>query len=257
MVSAVSAAAAQADVIVAQRGEVRATLSYSHVRGTFDRYRADNLEIVRGGRSLFDAAPDPRGCDGLLCSPFGVRLRDLDGDREPEVIYTADSGFPQCCVITQVYWLLADGSRYVAIDHDFGRGFVLKQLDRDPRTEFVSADAAFAQLRFGSGNTALPLSIWRYDRLRFSDVTRRYPGQLRRESREYWQGYLRVRRDRDGAWISQIAAWTADQYHLGRRPQAVRVLRREASRGYLRAQGVPAREFIRLLQQFLRGNGYA
>jgi hypothetical protein len=257
VLSAVSAAPAQADVIVREQGAVRATLSLSPAPGTFGRYRADSLEIARGGQSLFHAAPEPRGCESVICFPLDLRVRDLDGDGEPEVIYRADSGYPQCCVITQVYWLLADGSRYVTIDHDFGRGFVLKQLDGDARTEFVSSDVAFVQFRVGSGNTALPLSIWRYDRLRFTDVTSRYPRQLRREAREFWRGYVKARRDRDGAWLSQIVAWTADQYHLGRRPHALRVLRREVTRGYLRGPTPPARRLVRLIDVYLRGKGYA
>jgi hypothetical protein len=257
VVSAVAAEGAHADVIVREQGAVRATLSLSPARGAFGRYRADNLEIVRGGQTLFDDVPEPRGCETVLCSPLDLRVRDLDGDGEPEVIYRTDSGYPQCCVITQVYWLLADGRRYVTIDHDFGRGFVLKQLDHDARTEFVSSDVAFVQFRVASGDTALPLSIWRYDRLRFTDVTNRFPRQLRRESRELWQGYLKVRRDRDGAWVSQVAGWAADQYRLGRRAQALRVLGREASGGYMRGTTLPGRRFIRYIDGYLRANGYA
>jgi hypothetical protein len=256
VVSAASAAPARADVIVREHGGVRATLSLSPARGAFGRYRADNLEIVRGGQTLFDAVPDPR-CGTVFCSALDLRVRDLDGDGEPEVIYRADSGYPQCCVITQVYWLLADGSRYVTIDHDFGRGFVLKQLDLDPRIEFVSSDVAFVQFRVASGDTALPLTIWRYDRLRFTDVTNRFPRQLRREAREFWQGYLKARRDRDGAWVSQVAAWAADQYRLGRRAHALRVLRREADRGYMRGTTLPGRKFIRYIDGYLRANRYA
>jgi hypothetical protein len=257
VVSAVSAPAAQADTIVREQGAVRATLAASPVPGAFGRYRADNLEIVRGGQTLFDAVPDPRGCESVLCSPLDLRVRDLDGDGEPEVIYRADSGYPQCCVITQVYWLLADGSRYVTIDHDFGRGFVLKQLGSDPGTEFVSSDVAFVQFRVASGNEALPLSIWRYERLRFTDVTRRFPRQLRREAREFWQGYLKVRRDRDGAWVSQVAGWAADRYRLGRRAEALRVLGREADRAYMRGTTLPGRKFIRYIDTYLRQNGYS
>jgi hypothetical protein len=111
-------------------------------------------------------------------------------------------------------------------------------------------------LRTGSGTIALPLSIWRYDRVAFTDVTSHYPRLLRRDLRGFWKGYLKVRRDRRGAWVSQLAAWTADEYRLGRRAYAMRVLRREVSLGFLRGTSRHGVRFISFIDGFLRANGY-
>jgi hypothetical protein len=248
-------ATAQARQWTASSGDVQATLDY----GRFDdfRFRAGNLKIVRGGQTLFDEVPTSRPCDKSVCAPVSLKVLDLDGDGEPEVLYTGDSGGTHCCIVAQVYWLLADKSGYSSIAQDFGEaGYQISDLDRDGRAEFVSADSRFARFRRGSGAAALPLAIWRYDRVAFADVTSHFPRLLRRDVRGFWNAYLKLRADRHGAWLPQLAAWTADEYRLGRRASALRVLRREVSRGFLRGTTVPGLKFIRFIDRYLAANGY-
>jgi hypothetical protein len=248
-------APAQARQWTASSGNVQATLDY----GRFDdfRFRAGDLQIVRNGQTLFDEVPTSRPCDKSICAPVSLKVLDLDGDGEPEVLYTGDTGGKHCCVVAQVYWLLADASGYSAIPHDFGQaGYQIADLDRDGRAEFVSADSRFAAFRRGSGTTALPLAIWRYDRTAFTDVTSHFPRLVRRDLRGFWNGYLKVRRRRDGAWLSQLAAWTADEYRIGRRAYAMGVLRREVSGGFLRGTKFHGPRFISFFDGYLRANGY-
>jgi hypothetical protein len=71
----------------------------------------------------------------------------------------------------------------------------------------------------------------------------------------FWHAYKRLRRNRDDTPRGLIAAWAADQYRLGKRKYAVRILHREAHRGYLSRPDGSGR-FILTLDRFLRRGGY-
>jgi hypothetical protein len=249
------AAVAHAKQWTASSGNVQATLDY----GRFDdfRFRAGNLQIVRDGKTLFDEVPNSRPCDKSVCAPVSLQVLDLDGDGEPEVLYTGESGGSHCCIVAQPFWLLADASGYKSTPHSFGRaGYRMRDLDGDGRIEFISSDSGFAGFHSGSNAVALPLSISRYDRVAFTDVTKRYPRLLRRDARGFWAQYLKVRRNRRGAWLAPLAAWDADQYRLGRRAFARRVLRREVRQGFMRGTTIPGDQFIAFFDGYLPEHGY-
>jgi hypothetical protein len=249
------AGVARADDLTATSPHVQATV---HVASSPDgRGRARDLEIVRNGQTLFDARPAPDGCVGQ-CAPTGVALADLDGDGEPEVLYHADTGGAHCCHIVQVYWLLADASGYLTITHDFRSApFAIRDLDGDGRAEFVTSDLQFEAFRLGSANDALPLSILRYDRLRFTDVTRSYRGRLRREAGAFWRTYRSSRASTEGTWFASLMAWAADEYRLGHRAAVLRTLQVEARHGFLRGPVGSSSSLIRFLDRYLRKRGYA
>jgi hypothetical protein len=264
LVALLAPAAAGAKQLTVTRGDVRATLTYSRDAATFG-YKADGLKIVRGGQLLYDAIPHPASCQDLPCGPavgFGTRLpplrvRDLDADGEPEVIYAAYTGGAHCCVVGQVFALTADGSGYTSVDRNFGNpDFWIQDLNGDGRPEVVTADDAFAYRFTSYAFSGLPLSVLRYDHGSFTDITDSFPDRLRAEAKAFWREYKRLRTNRDGTERGQIAAWVADLYRLGKRKHALRILKREVRNGYLSGAGGGAK-FIHTLHLFLLRRGYA
>ncbi|MEA2444238.1 MAG: hypothetical protein QOJ12_1530 [Thermoleophilales bacterium] len=256
-------ASAIAKQVSVSSGGVTATLTYSTDAQNYG-FKADGLTIVRNGQTLYDAVPAPAICQGYPCGPtvgFGkglppLQVRDLDADGEPEVIYSAFTGGAHCCSIAEVFQLSGDAAHYTTVDRNFGDpGFGVQDLNRDGRPEIVTADDAFAYTFSAYAFSGLPLSVLQYDHGSFTDVTSAYPRLLRREARQFWRAYLKLRHNKDDTSRGQVAAWAADQYRLGKRSYARTVLRREVRKGFLGSPGGGAK-FIRVLDKFLRAHGY-
>ena len=259
-VLAAGAADAAARTFSAQSGGVQATLTYSGAAGN---HTATNLRIVRNGATLQNAAPRVAFCGQGPCGPSGyqgdppLRVADLDADGEPEVVYSAFTGGAHCCSIAQVYRLSAGATGYAVTEHGFGDpSFTLKDLNGDGRPEWLTRDDRFAYLYTAYAFSGLPIEILRYDHGLFSDVTRSYPALVRRDATVWWRRYHRARNRTDGTQLGVVAAWAADRYRLGKRKAALRVLRREAANGRLRAPGLHGARFVTRLDRFLLKHGY-
>jgi VCBS repeat protein len=246
---ALFAVPASANTFSAEHGAVKATVTYNK-SGT------KRLTITRNGAVLFDAAPAIPGCE-TFCGPSGfptdppLRVLDLDGDGEPEVVYSAYSGGAHCCTVVRVYWLKATADGYDPVDHNFGDpGFRVQDLNGDGRPEFVTADDAFAYRFTAYAFSGLPIEILRYTPSDFLDVTGHFPALVRRDARRWRTTYLRAHRRRDRTQQGSAAAWAADEYRLGRRRATLRFLRREVRHGHLHAH------FVKDLDRFLHFRGY-
>jgi hypothetical protein len=250
-------ALATADTQVATSGATRAVFRFTATQNS-SAFRHLSLTIQRAGVTLFLGRPVARGCRQPFCAPAGrpaVHVRDLDGDGEPEVRLDLYTGGAHCCFTTLFYRFT--GATYAPTQHDWlDAGYRLRDLDRDGRPEFVSADARFA-FRFASfAGTGFPIQIFAYTRGRVRDVTRAFPAHIRRDAR-IWRRQFNRRRDSAAKEpLGALAAWVGDQYLLGRRAATLGTLRRLARRGELRPRG-NARRFIRDLDRFLRRIGYA
>jgi hypothetical protein len=264
LIGAAAPPVAQARTESASQGAVTATFSY---RKSGDlEWTGLRLTIVRAGTTLFDGAPDVRQCPEPYCVPAGafgtsgatsVRVRDLDGDGEPEVVLELYTGGAHCCLYAQVYRLRAGASGYDTTIHDFGDpGFALGDLDGDGRPEFRSADFRFDYAFSSFASSGMPVRIWRFQAGRFLDVTASFPARIRRDAALWWRGYRRRRARTDGEQLGLVAAWAGDEYRLGRRAHVLAVLRREARHGRLKGPGLHGSRFIRSLDRFLRRLGY-
>src|SRR5262249_46974172 len=122
------------ETTTASSGEVHATLSYKEENGLF---RDARLQIARGGQRRLDL-PVRRLTGARLVR---LQARDLDGDREPEVLVELYTNGAHCCTITLIYRWDPRTNRYVSATRNWGDpGYRLADLDGDGRPELVSAD---------------------------------------------------------------------------------------------------------------------
>lgn len=248
----------------ASSGNVRATLVYSVPRTPFGDYDL-RLAIDRAGAREHDARVLPRG-KGLGVSPLALpggralAVRDLDGDREPEVLLTLSSGGAHCCVWLLIYRWHASRGAYTTVSRDLGdAGYRLADLDGDRRTEFVSADARFAYAFASFGGSGFPLQIWTYDQGVLTDTTRAYPALVAKDAAKHWRSYRAGLGGGRGTVRGYLAAWAADQCLLGRGEAAFAKLRR-LSHTFSKRDDVEfsgsASRYLRELRSFLRKTGY-
>ena len=124
-----------------------------------------------------------------------LTVRDLDGDGEPEIMLVLNWSGMQCCAWSRIYhWDRARAS-YVVRNHfwgSYGAMPALRDLDRDGRTELVSADDRFFDAFSHAAPT--PVQIWTYRAGKLRDVTRHYPWLIRRDAAAWWRVYLRDRK---------------------------------------------------------------
>lgn len=221
-------------------GSTRATLVYERL----DRFNGDDLftgpriRISRGRKERFTEAV-PRSPRGPEYRVFGhasdLAVRDLDGDREPEVMLQLHWNGTHCCNWSRIYRFDAARRRYVPVNHWWGNGSAnptLKDLDADGRPEFVSQDDRFAGDFDGYAGSVRPIRIWSYREGIFRDVTRSFPDEIRRDAAEIWRIYLKHRGEPDSSVRGTFPAWAADQYMLGRGDLVERALAQAIRRGF-------------------------
>lgn len=210
-------------------GAVRATFTYDeHDDGI--RFAGLRVTIVRNGVTVHDAplgvASGEDGCEGY-CRPTGLRVRDVNGDDEPEVLAEVYTGGAHCCSFATIFvWNPGTGS-YRELLRDFGdSGF---RITKDGA--FVTGDDRFAYAFAGYAASPRPVRMLRLRGTGWRDVTRK-EGRKRmaRESRYLWRLWKRYRRDGSSAQ-GILAAWTANEVRLGRAAKAMRRVRVERRRG--------------------------
>jgi subtilisin-like proprotein convertase family protein len=251
----------------ARRGAVAADLSY---RETNSMFFGVHMRITRAGRTGLDASLGQLNCrecpnTGLLFTggPNPLTVRDLDFDREPEVLLDLYTGGAHCCAYTLMFRYRPRFQDYRRIVGFWGNvGYRLLDIDRDGRPELVSADDRFSYTFAAYAASVQPLQIWHYDRARLVDVTGSFRGLVEREAGRLWQSYLAVRRSEYPEVRGILAAYLADLYRLGRQGEGWRRIEEALQRGELgpdsSKDGWPAgRSYIRMLRAFLRQTGYA
>jgi hypothetical protein len=256
------AAPATAKTETRTSGDVTASVTYS---GKNPPFRSARLTITQAGLTVFDGAVKmPCKACGLQ-SVFNrrvMKLRDLDGDSEPEVLLDVFSGGAHCCAYSLVYRFVPFGNTYERIAWPWGNvGYQLRDLNRDGTLEFVSGDDRFAYLFTSYADSVFPITIYRLGEKGFADVTRKFRATVRAQARRFLRFYRRALRDkRDVRGI--LAAYQADQYLARRSKQGWRVLRRAARRGQLKSPygdntGPSGKRYLRALLRYLRRWGYA
>jgi len=253
---------ARAEDQTATAGSVEATFSFSASQ-PFSGAGEMWLRILRDGTTVYDDTPDVGDCDHYdSCGPAGyqrdsVRVRDLDGDGEPEVLLDLYWGGAHCCFFANVY--RDDGAAYRSVSHNFADpGYRLGDIDGDGVPEFVSADARFAYRYASFASSVFPIQIWSYFQGRFYDQTDEYPDRIRADADRNWALYRRALRGHDYEPRGAIAAWAADRYRLGKRARTLGTLRQLARHKRLPGAFPTSQQaFVDRLDLFLRRSGYA
>jgi hypothetical protein len=151
-----------------------------------------------------DAPGDPAGTSA-------VKVADLDGDGEPEVLVDSFSGGAHCCLTARL--LTFDGTGYTPLDIGYGDvGYTLKDADGDGRFELVGYDPRFSAVFTAFAGSAFPPSVLRVDHGATVDVTRRFPKLIRADAAARRKDLRKAERGDDVRGI--LAAYVADQYLL-------------------------------------------
>jgi hypothetical protein len=161
------------------------------------------------------------------------------------------TGGAHCCLLTQVFAF--DGSTYRKVtEHDWAdAGYRLTDIDGDGTPEFKSADARFAYRFAAFAFSGFPIRILHWRDHRFADATGRFRKLVRKDARRWMRIYRHADFEPQGA----LAPWAADQYRLGHRRYARRVVRRAVTTGKLHTM-LGAQSFPRRLDRTLRRWGY-
>ena len=245
-------------------GDVSAELTFTKV-SDFE-YTNVRLKITRGGAVLHDARV-PAPCEECPTNPAGggepdipsLRLRDLDGDGEPEALVDLYTGGAHCCTYTQIYGYHAATNAYRRFKAGWGDvGYELVDLDGDGPPEFRSADPRFAGAFTAYVASGFPIQLWRWTSGRLTDVTRNYRSLIKANLRGYLKLYREVRRDRDGDVRGFLAAYVADKYLLGQGDTAFDLVYAAYRRGELNPPfgSLRGKRYISALRRYLRRWGY-
>lgn len=246
---------------VATGGAVRAELSFTQVSDS--EVRDLRLKIVRAGTTVLDGRLrlDCLNCGVVPLKAFGMRslrVRDLDGDREPEVLVDLYTGGAHCCFITVFHRYDPSGPRYARAVRDFAdAGYTLRDLDGDGVPELESDDVAFAYAFASFADSAFPPQVWRYRQGRLTDVTRSFPKLVAADASARWRAY-RSERESGADVRGTLAAWAGDMYLLGRGDEVWPALEQARLRGDLDSPGPwPAgKQYVSVLRAFLKDAGY-
>lgn len=153
-----------------------------------------------------------------------VKVADLDGDGEPEVLVDTFSGGAHCCLTARL--LTWNGTGYTPKDFNYGDvGYQLKDLDGDGRLELVGQDPVFSGAFTAFAASAFPPLVLHVSKGAFVDDTKQFPKLIRSDAAKLLKDLRKAKRGDDVRGI--LAAYVADQYLLGKASVASRELARQ------------------------------
>ena len=244
----------------AASGPVSATLTYT--KAGIGRWHGLRLRVTRAGQPAFAAVARGPGCRVPYCAPAGaalggrsLRVVDVDGDAEPEVLVDLYTGGAHCCTVTEL--LRWTGTRYAVRTHDWADpGYALGPAAPGAPRPFVTADARFGYTFAPYADSPMPVVVLEFGAAGWRDVTAAHPEALTTDARRLARAYRHRRGGRFALGV--LAAWVADEARLGHTAAAERFLRAELRAGRLRTTPPwPGRRvYVRTLLRNLRGWGY-
>jgi hypothetical protein len=232
------------EIRTTETGGLMAELSYQKQNYT---YREVQITLTRQGRVLVNQVI---AIEGGFVRNLDLQIYDLEGDREPEVVFSVVAPGERCCSYSLIYSFFPQQQVYGATRHNWEyAGYQLLDLEQDGIPEFKSADTRFA-FRFTDeyANSALPLQIWQFRQGQLFDVTQLYPKQVEDEAQELWDDYQR-RQAQQLEIKGVLAAYVASKFLLGEGEEGFRQVTLEYVAG-------DRSRYFRELREFLRGTGY-
>lgn len=165
-----------------------------------------------------------------------VKVADLDGDGEPEVLVDTFSGGAHCCVTARL--LTWDGTGYATKDIEYRDvGYSLEDADGDGRPELVGYDPRFSAAFTAYAASAFPPQVLQVDHGTTVDVTRKFPKLVRADAAARLKELRKARRGEDVRGL--LAAYVADEYLLGKGSTGTREIDRLRRKGLVRAAFKP------------------
>jgi hypothetical protein len=221
------------------------------------------LEITRDGAVAFARAIPKVVCEGCQLTPDSgddLRVADLDGDGEAEVIVTSYTGGQHCCTIMGAYGLIETTGGYSELVQNWASsGFELADPDHDGAQEIVSRDIRFEDLFSSHFGSFPPPAVFEYQRPgdlapELVDATKRFPALIKRNAAQAKREFSHLHRgDPDGGGF--VAAYVADQFLLEHATAGYRELDKQIKRGILGSPKAAKRYRARLLK-LLHRYGY-
>jgi len=244
---------------VSEMGKVRAEFAYKPQGENSKDWR---IKIVRDGQSILDDAvfipvtfdqndgtkPREEISEGSFVS---LKVQDLDGDREPEILLDLMLGKKSAKrdFYSLIYRYESTTKRYSLIKNLWGNvSYKIEDLDGDNLPEFKTEDDRFAEVFSPATDPKLPLRIFQYRQGKMLDVTKNYPVQVYTNASELWvESRKRQSNNQDVKGV--FAAYMASKYLLGQEAEGWQLL----DKVY---QGSDRTQFFAQLRQFLANNGY-
>jgi hypothetical protein len=262
----IGAPAALATTQTASSGDVTATFFY---KGKVPNYSHLRLTITRAGTAVYDQEVTDRRTCGTLCWPAStkssLRVLDLDGNGEPEVVLSLYTGGANCCYVDQVFAFHPGPNAYTKASWNFGDfGVAIKQLGGGPR--FVGANYAFKYAFTDGADSGEPIQIVKFSLASsngptsamippLTDDTRSYPALIARDAKRWLRFFKHDLKNGVGV----LAAWAADEDLLGHEKLVSSYLQQQLKAGHLNSAAGPkysGKNFITKLRKFLKQFGY-
>ncbi|WP_445149291.1 hypothetical protein [Baekduia sp. Peel2402] len=153
-----------------------------------------------------------------------LKVADLDGDGEPEVLVDTFSGGAHCCLTARL--LSWDSTGYQPRDFEYGDvGYQLKDLDNDGRPELVGYDPVFSSVFTAFAGSAFPPLVLHVSKGKFVDDTKQFPKLIRTDAASLLKALRKAKKGDDIRGV--LAAYVADQYLLGKASVATKELDRQ------------------------------
>lgn len=184
-----SVMAAQPTVMVSQTALLTTTQS-AGLTATLHRDGQLIIERTDGLRQTLPTAVMDESPEHWPNYPYRLRIADLDGDGQPEVVLIVSTAGASCCTTLSVAYFDARGQRYRLTEpryRKFTLGFELIDLDGDGLLEIQTLNEGFNAALGGATVVSFisPLQIWRYGGGTLHEVTANFPDLLEAQA-ERW-----------------------------------------------------------------------
>jgi hypothetical protein len=240
-------------------GGVTAVMTVQRRKTKYDATDSRNLHLTVAvdGKTVLDTGL----CTPLRCgieTQQTLSLHKLSGGT-PDVLLDYYTGAAHCC-----FWSLIVTPTGRQIVHDWGdAGYRIVSFRGAP--QLVSADDRFAYEFTSFAASGLPVQVWAITpdgALSHPDVlenvTQTRLDLVKKDAAVWWKAYVSQRGKPESDVRGVLAAWCADEYRLGRRPECGDELAQALVKGWI--DGVPDwpsnGRYIALVHKDLAAWGY-
>jgi hypothetical protein len=187
--------------------------------------------------------------DGEVCvtRPAGVSY--------PTVFVGAYTGGAHCCFVVEAVSM--SGSRLAApVSEDLGNSVAHVELSGNIPL-IITSDDTFDYQFESYAASGVPIVVQRYAGNTFQNETLSYPSLIAKDATTWWSLW---EKGKASAGLGALAAWAADECHLGKQASADEVLHMLESKGELGGgPGSPwqsGSKYLKELEGFLVKHGY-